>query len=268
MRLVPIPPGTRVRLRNRDAVAPGPMPADLKRTTEDMLDAIRKLQAALYAESKRALLIVLQGRDGSGKDGTVSHVCSAFNPTACVVSSFKQPSAVELAHDYLWRVHRVTPERGTVGVFNRSQYEDVLAVRVHKLQPRSVWVKRFGQINAFEQMLTANGTVIVKLFLHISRGEQRQRLLARTRDPLKNWKISASDLADRALWDDYTIAYQDMLARCSTPWAPWYLVPSDDKAARNYLVSGVILAVLKRMAPQFPRANARLLARYRRELEA
>jgi PPK2 family polyphosphate:nucleotide phosphotransferase len=268
MRLVPVTPGSRVRLRNRDAVPPGPMPADIKGATEDMLDTLRDLQGALYAERKRALLIVLQGRDASGKDGTVSHVCSAFNEAGCQVTSFKQPSEVELSHDYLWRVHRAMPPRGMVGVFNRSQYEDVLAVRVHKLQPRSVWIKRFAEINAFEQMLTANGTVIVKLFLHISKAEQRHRLMARTRDPLKNWKISASDLADREVWDDYTVAYQDVLTRCSTPWAPWYLVPADDKAARNYLVSGVILAVLKRMAPQFPRVNARLLARYRRELES
>jgi PPK2 family polyphosphate:nucleotide phosphotransferase len=267
MRLLPIPPGSRVRLRNREAaVAPGPMPTDIKKATEDMLEVLRKLQAALYAESKRALLVVLQGRDASGKDGTVTHVCSAFNPAGCTVSSFKQPSAVELAHDYLWRVHRVTPARGMVGVFNRSQYEDVLAVRVHQLQPRSVWSKRYAQINAFEQMLTASGTVIIKLFLHVSKAEQRHRLLERTRDPLKNWKISASDLADRERWDDYTLAYQDMLSRCSTPWAPWYVVPADDKATRNYLVSGVILAVLRRMAPQFPRVNSRLLARYRREL--
>jgi PPK2 family polyphosphate:nucleotide phosphotransferase len=268
MRLVPIPPGTRVRLRNRDAVAPGPMPADIKAATNGLLEQLGELQAALYAESKRALLIVLQGRDASGKDGTVAHVCSAFNQAGCSVSSFKQPTPEELAHDYLWRVHRVTPARGKVGVFNRSQYEDVLAVRVHKLQPRSVWIKRYSEINAFEQMLTANGTVIIKFFLHVSKAEQRHRLMARTRDPLKNWKISASDLADREVWDDYTAAYQDVLSRCSTPWAPWYVVPADDKAARNYLVSGVILAVLKRMKPQFPRVNSRLLARYRRELEA
>jgi PPK2 family polyphosphate:nucleotide phosphotransferase len=267
MRLVPISPGTRVRLRNRDAVAPGPMPADIKTSTDEMLDAIGKLQMALYAESKRALLIVLQGRDASGKDGTVGHVCSAFNPAGVAVTSFKQPTPEELSHDYLWRVHRATPAKGRVGVFNRSQYEDVLAVRVHQLQPRSVWSRRYAEINAWEQMLSANGTVIVKLFLHVSKAEQRHRLMARTRDPLKNWKISASDLADRELWDDYTIAYQDVLSRCSTPWAPWYVVPADDKAARNYLVSGVILAVLKRMNPQFPRANHRLLARYRRELE-
>jgi PPK2 family polyphosphate:nucleotide phosphotransferase len=268
MRLVPIPPGTRVRLRNRDAVAPGPMPADIKKSTDEMLVAISKLQMALFAESKRALLIVLQGRDASGKDGTVTHVCSAFNQAGCSVSSFKQPTPEELAHDYLWRVHRVTPARGKVAVFNRSQYEDVLAVRVHQLQPRSVWIKRYSEINAFEQMLTANGTVIIKFFLHISKAEQRHRLMERTKDPLKNWKISASDLAERELWDDYTGAYQDVLSRCSTPWAPWYVVPADDKAARNYLVSGVILAVLNRMKPQFPRVNARLLSRYRRELEA
>jgi PPK2 family polyphosphate:nucleotide phosphotransferase len=244
------------------------MPADIKTATDEMLDRLRDLQAALYAESRRALLIVLQGRDASGKDGTVTHVCSAFNPEGCEITSFKQPSAHELGHDYLWRVHARTPPRGIVGVFNRSHYEDVLAVRVHRLQPRSVWIKRFAQINAFEQMLTDNGTVIVKLFLHISKAEQRRRLLARVTDPRKNWKVSASDIADRALWPDYTVAYQDVLSRCSTPWAPWYVVPADDKGARNYLISGVILAVLRRMAPAFPRVNPRLLGRYRRELGA
>jgi PPK2 family polyphosphate:nucleotide phosphotransferase len=268
MRLAPVPPGSRVRLRTRDAAPPAPLPSDLKKATDDMLDKLQELQAALYAEGKRSLLIVLQGRDASGKDGTVGHVCSTFNPEGCEVSSFKQPSAEELAHDYLWRVHAKVPARGMVGVFNRSHYEDVLAVRVHRLLPRSVWIKRFAEINAFEQMLTANGVVIVKLFLHISKAEQRQRLLARVKDPLKNWKISASDLADRALWPDYTVAYQDVLSRCSTPWAPWYVVPADHKTARNYLISGVILGVLRRMAPAFPRANARLLARYRRELGA
>jgi PPK2 family polyphosphate:nucleotide phosphotransferase len=242
------------------------MPADIKGATHEMLDQLRDLQAALYAESKRALLVVLQGRDASGKDGTVGHVCSTFNPEGCEVTSFKQPSAQELAHDYLWRVHKRVPQRGIVGVFNRSQYEDVLAVRVHRLQPRSVWIKRFAQINAFEQMLSENGVVVVKLFLHISKAEQRRRLLARVLDPKKNWKISPSDLAERELWHEYTAAYQDVLTRCSTPWAPWYVVPADDKEVRNYLVSGVILAVLRRMRPAFPRGNARLLARYRREL--
>jgi PPK2 family polyphosphate:nucleotide phosphotransferase len=266
MRLVPIAPGTRVRLKNRDAVASGPH--DMSAATDAMLHELRKLQAALYAERTRSLLIVLQGRDASGKDGTVGHVCSVFNPEGCVVSSFKQPSAEELAHDYLWRIHQKVPARGIVGVFNRSQYEDVLAVRVHRLAPRAVWIKRYAEINAFEQMLVANGTVILKFFLHISKGEQRKRLLDRVKDPLKNWKISASDLADRQVWGEYTAAYQDVLSRCSTPWAPWYIVPADDKAVRNYLVSGVILGTLKRMGPVFPRANARLLARYRRELSA
>jgi PPK2 family polyphosphate:nucleotide phosphotransferase len=242
------------------------MPSDLPGATAPMLRAMGKLQGALYGEGKRALLVVLQGRDAAGKDGTVGHVCSAFNQQGCTVSSFKQPSKEELAHDYLWRVHRKVPARGVVGVFNRSQYEDVLAVRVHRLAPRAVWSKRYAEINAFEQMLVANGTVILKFFLHVSKGEQRKRLLDRVKDPEKNWKISASDLEDRQKWGEYTAAYQDMLSRCSTPWAPWYIVPADDKDARNYLVSGVILATLRRMAPQFPRANARLLARYRRAL--
>jgi PPK2 family polyphosphate:nucleotide phosphotransferase len=265
MRLVPVPPGSRVSLHSRDA-APPSLPGDLAAEMVPMLEKLHDLQAALYGEGQRSLLIILQGRDASGKDGTIGHVGTAFNQQGCQVTAFKQPSHEELAHDYLWRVHRAVPARGNIGVFNRSHYEDVLAVRVHGLVPRAEWAKRFGQINEFEHMLTANGTTIVKLFLHVSKNEQRRRLLARATDPKKNWKLSASDVAERGLWHDYTRAYQDVLSRCSTPWAPWYVVPADDKEARNYLVTGVLLAVLKRMAPAFPPGNPRIIGRFKREL--
>lgn len=266
MRLVPVPPGSRVSLHTRDAAPPASLPGDLKGAMAPMLEKLHELQEALYGEGTRSLLIILQGRDASGKDGTIGHVGTAFNQQGCRVTAFKQPSHEELAHDFLWRVHRACPPRGSIGVFNRSQYEDVLAVRVHNLVPRSDWAKRFGQINEFEHMLTANGTTIVKLFLHVSKAEQRRRLLQRANDPEKNWKLSASDIEERGMWHDYTRAYQDVLSRCSTPWAPWYVVPADDKEARNYLVTGVLLAVLKRMAPVFPTGNPRIVGRFKREL--
>jgi len=267
MRLAPVSPGSRVRLHDRDALPPASLPTELREETDAIHGHLHDLQERLYAESTRSLLIVLQGRDAAGNDGTTNHVGSAFNQMGCSVTSFKQPTAKELSHDYLWRVHQAVPARGTIGIFNRSHYEDVLAVRVHGLEPRRVWAARYAQINAFEQMLTANGVVIVKFFLHISRAEQRRRLLSRINDERKNWKISESDLADRKRWSVYTQAYEDVLARCSTPWAPWYVVPADDKTARNYLVSGVLLAALRRLAPTYPAARRHLLARYRRLLK-
>ena len=229
-----------------------------------MLHGLKDLQEMLYAEGKRSLLVVLQGRDAAGKDGTVKHICSAFNPQGTHVTSFKVPVGEEASHDYLWRVHRAVPPHGYVGVFNRSQYEDVLVTRVHNLVPRAVWSKRYAQINEFERMLTENGVTIVKFFLHISRAEQARRLRDRAADPTKQWKVSDSDVRERGYWQEYTLAYQDVLSRCSTPWAPWYVVPADDKQARNYLVAGVLLAVLQRMKPAYPPADQKLVSRVKR----
>jgi PPK2 family polyphosphate:nucleotide phosphotransferase len=264
MRLVPIQPGSRVRLRSSDAAPPASLPHDLDQAIKTMLHQLSDLQEHLYAEDKRALLIVLQGRDASGKDGTVTHICGAFNPQGTRVTSFKVPTSEEAAHDYLWRVHHAVPARRYVGVFNRSHYEDVLVPRVHGLVPRAVWAKRFGQINDFERMLTENNVVILKFFLHVSRAEQAQRLRERAKDPTKQWKISASDISERHCWHDYTRAYQDVLSRCSTAWAPWYVVPADDKKARNYLVAGVLLATLQRLKPSYPPADPKLIARVKR----
>jgi PPK2 family polyphosphate:nucleotide phosphotransferase len=264
MRPAPVPPGTRVSLRSRDAAPPPGLPSDLPRATEAVLERLGDLQAALYAEATRALLIVMQGRDASGKDATITAVCRGINPQGCRVTSFKAPTETELSHDFLWRVHREVPARRMVGVFNRSQYEDVVTVRVHRLVPRKVWAKRYRQINEFEHTLTESGTTIVKFCLHVSKAEQRRRLMSRLTDPKKNWKFSESDLADRALWDQFTTAYQDMLAKCSTPWAPWYVIPADDKDARNYLVARVVVTVLERMAPRFPRVKRALLRRAQR----
>ena len=261
MLLDPVSPGSRPRLAGRDAKAPHGLPRDLDAATKDVLDKLTGLQEALYAEGRRALLVVLQGRDAAGKDGTIQHVCRAFNPQGTVIASFGVPTKQELAHDYLWRVHAAVPPWGKVGVFNRSHYEDVLAVRVHHLVPPAEWRPRYRQINDFERMLTECGVTIVKFFLHISHAEQRRRLAKRLADPHKNWKLSESDIADYQLWDAYTRAYQDALARCSTRWAPWYVVPADDKAKRNYMVGDVLRATLRRMDPKYPRATPALLKR-------
>jgi PPK2 family polyphosphate:nucleotide phosphotransferase len=264
MRLVPITPGSRARLRISDATPPRSIPRDLEAATKPLMHGLRDLQEILYAEGKRSLLVVLQGRDAAGKDGTVKHICGAFNPQGTRVTSFKAPAGEDAAHDYLWRVHRAVPAKGQVGVFNRSQYEDVLVARVHKLVPRAVWSRRYAQINDFERMLTENGVTIVKFFLHVSRAEQARRIRDRAADPTKQWKVSASDVSERRYWQEYTLAYQDVLSRCSTPWAPWYVVPADDKQARNYLVAGVLLAVLQRMKPAYPPADPKLVSRVKR----
>ncbi len=264
MRLAPVTPGSRVRLRSSDARPPANIPHDLEGATKPILKRLNELQEALYAESKRALLIVLQGTDASGKDGTIQHIFNAFNPQGVRIADFKAPAGEEVTHDYLWRVHRAVPPRGMVGVFNRSQYEDILVPRVHHLLPRVIWAKRYHQINEFERILAENGVTIVKLFLHISRAEQARRLRARATDEKKNWKISPSDVKERLYWHEYTRAYQDVLSKCSTPWAPWHVIPADDKEARNYLVACVLLAVLQRMGPTFPPADPKLVARVKR----
>lgn len=224
----------------------------LEQATSDLLTRLAALQDAFHADGRHALLLILQGRDASGKDGVIKSVYGAFNPTGVQVAAFGPPTALELRHDFLWRVHQVVPPRGMIGVFNRSHYEDVLAVRVRKLAPVSVWQARFEQINHFESMLHANGVVIRKCFLHISQDEQRARLLARLDDPTKNWKFRVEDLDDRARWDDYTEAYREVLTRCSTPDAPWFVVPADNKAVRNYLVAKMLVDTLESLHPSYP----------------
>lgn len=266
MRLFPVPPGRRLRLGGREARPPAGLPAALHEATEAIVKDLTALQEALHAEGKRALLVIFQGRDASGKDGTIRRVCHAFDPQGVIVTSFRVPSTTETAHDYLWRVHAAAPPRGMVGVFNRSQYEDVLVPRVHREIPRSVWTRRFREINDFEQMLVGNGVTLVKFFLHVSRKEQRRRLAERLADPRKNWKIAETDLIERTHWHAYTRAYVDILAHCSTAWAPWYVVPADGRSERDYMVADVLRATLRRMAPRYPRADARLLKEGRRQL--
>ena len=240
------------------------LPPDLHAATESLLARLADLQAKLYAEAQRSLLIVIQGRDASGKDATIKAVFGAFNPQGCDVTSFKAPTTTELAHDYLWRAHRAMPARGMVGVFNRSHYEDVLAARVMDLVPRSVWTKRFRQINEFERALAEEGMTIVKLCLHVSKAEQRRRLLERLADPRKSWKFSEDDVTAREQWDEYTVAYRDMLARCSTTWAPWYVIPADDKHSRNYMVASVIAAAMERMKLRYAPVDQKLARRFKK----
>jgi PPK2 family polyphosphate:nucleotide phosphotransferase len=266
MRLFPIPPGRRLRLGGREARPPVGLPTSLQEATDAIVEDLTALQEALHAEGKRALLVVFQGRDAAGKDGTIRRVCHAFDPQGVIVTSFRVPTTTDAAHDYLWRVHAAIPPRGMVGVFNRSQYEDVLVPRVHRLVTRGVWTRRYREINDFERMLVGNDVTVVKFFLHISRKEQRRRLAERLADSRKNWKIAQSDLTERAHWDAYTRAYRDMVAHCSTPWAPWYVVPADGKHERDYMVADVLRATLRRMAFRFPRANARLLKEGRKLL--
>jgi len=221
----------------------------------DHVKQLAELHELLYAENNRALLIVLQGMDASGKDGTIRHVMSGVNPQGCTVTSFKQPSAKELEHDFLWRIHAAVPEKGSIGIFNRSQYEDVLVVRVHGLVPKEIWQARYDQINAFERILAENDVTILKFFLHISRDEQEKRFQQRVEDPQKNWKISPADFREREYWGEYQKAYQDAIANCSTKEAPWYIIPSDHKWFRNYCVSHIIVRTLQSFHMRYPKAN-------------
>ncbi|MEP6834066.1 MAG: PPK2 family polyphosphate kinase [Gemmatimonas sp.] len=229
-----------------------PPKGELKEHTEALLARLTELQDAFHADGRRALLLVLQGRDAAGKDGTIKTVYGAFNPIGVRSESFGPPTPLELKHDFLWRVHQVIPPRGVIGVFNRSHYEDVLVVRVRKLASKSVWEKRYEQINHFEQLLSDNDVVVRKCFLHVSREEQKERLTERLADPEKNWKFRLGDLEDRALWDDYTDAYRDALTKCSTKHAPWYIVPSDSKAVRNYLVTRMMVETLESLDLKYP----------------
>ncbi len=219
---------------------------------EANLDALRRYQYTLYAEGKRALLVVLQGMDASGKDGVVRHVFGPLNPQGCVVTSFKAPSAAELAHDFLWRVHQAVPARGEIGIFNRSHYEDVLIALVRGLVPEPVWAARYEMINAFERILADNGVVIVKCFLHISRKEQTRRLLARLDDPDRNWKFALSDIEERAYWEDYQTAYEAVFKRCDPAHAPWHIIPADRKWYRNWAVSQILVETLTALDLRFP----------------
>lgn len=255
MLLEPVSSRTKLDLGDDAASPPSDLPKgdDLEKKIEKVTARLGELQSVFYADSRHALLIVLQGRDASGKDGVVRTVFDACNPQGVRVNSFKVPTPLELSHDYLWRVHQVVPEKGMIGVFNRSHYEDVLVVRVHNFVPKEVWSQRYDQINNFERILSENGVVILKFFLHVSRDEQKNRLLERIDDPTKNWKFKAGDLDERNLWDKYTAAYRVALKKCSTEWAPWYVVPADKNKVRNYLIAKRIVKTLESLNLEYPK---------------
>jgi PPK2 family polyphosphate:nucleotide phosphotransferase len=258
--LQPVISPRKVRLSDADAAPPRGLPRgrDLQDAADEQVDRIRKLQQKLYADERFALLVVLQGRDASGKDGTVRKVFRGVNPMGCEVSSFKVPTDIEAHHDFLWRIHQRIPQRRMIGIFNRSHYEDVIVPRVHKLMPRKTLSRRLEEINDFEKMLVASSVVILKFFLHVSRAEQKKRLIERLENKKKNWKFRPEDLDDRALWDDYTAAYRDAIAKCSTRWAPWYVVPADDEDARDLLVARTIADTLDDLDLKYPPLDPRL----------
>ena len=249
-----VEPGTEIRLADFD---PRYVEGDWNKKTaaqqiEENTGITRDLAYRLYAENRRSVLLVLQGMDTAGKDGTIRTVMTGVNPQSCQIVPFKQPSNEELDHDFLWRIHKAVPRRGNIGIFNRSHYEDVLVVRVHNLVPESQWRGRYERINEFERMITEGGTTILKCFLHISKEEQRERLQARLDNPHKRWKFSRADINERKLWDDYQRAYEDALNLCNTELAPWHIVPADRKWYRNLTVSQILRRTLQQLDPQFP----------------
>jgi PPK2 family polyphosphate:nucleotide phosphotransferase len=255
-----VAPGRPAHLAKRDpglGLGFGDKQAGAARLTE-LVAELSLLSNRLWAEARRSLLLVLQGLDASGKDSTIRHVLTGVNPQGCRVHSFKEPAGAELAHDYLWRVHAACPERGELGIFNRSHYEDVVTVRVRELAPERVWKRRPGHIQEFERMLAEEGTTLVKVFLNVSREEQGKRLQERLENPEKAWKFRREDLDNRARFDDYIAAYDEVLTETSTEWAPWYVVPADRKWIRNLAVAELLVASLRALDPRLPPPDAEL----------
>jgi PPK2 family polyphosphate:nucleotide phosphotransferase len=249
VRLDEIDAGYKGEHENKDSAQP---------ELEKHAQRLHELQYLMYAENKRSLLIVLQGMDAAGKDGTISHVLGAMNPQGCRVYGFKTPSEEELAHDFLWRIHQAAPSKGCVVVFNRSHYEDVLVVRVHNLVPKEVWSKRYDEINAFERHLFNNDTHILKFYLHIDKKEQLARFKERLDDPHRNWKISESDYTEREYWNDYQKAYEEAISRCSQDYAPWYIIPANHKWFRNLAVSQILVETLESLDMKLPKPAVNL----------
>jgi PPK2 family polyphosphate:nucleotide phosphotransferase len=274
--------GAKFRLSDAD---PGETKEKFEERADEILAAsieiIRDLQEKLYAQERWSVLLIFQAMDAAGKDGTIKHVMSGVNPQGCRVTSFKTPSTLDLNHDYLWRANVALPERGQIGIFNRSYYEEALVVRVHKqilqaeripdeLRGKHFWRERFEDINAYEKYLTRNGTVIRKFFLHLSKAEQKKRFLARLDDPSKNWKFSEADLKERGYWDDYQAAYEEMIQATATPHAPWYVVPADHKRYAHLIVAGALIEALDSLHLQFPKvtgAQLEILAKAKKLLE-
>ncbi len=256
-----VKPGTKVKLSDIDPSYTGKHVSEdeAQIAVEKYRKKLTEQQYLLYSEKRHSLLIVLQALDAAGKDGTVNHVMSAMNPQGTTVTGFKGPTALELEHDFLWRVHPHAPAKGTVGIFNRSHYEDVLVVRVHKLAPKEEWEPRYELINDFEKLLyTQNNTHIIKFFLHISKEEQLERFKQRLDDPARNWKISDSDYKERLLWDDYTKAFEDVFAKTSTKHAPWYVIPANHKWFRNLAVSQIVAATMEDLGMKMPKPTVDL----------
>jgi PPK2 family polyphosphate:nucleotide phosphotransferase len=248
-----VAPGEHISLRNIKTSYKGPYQKHKGLDkVEKLSDNMGDLQQRLFAERKRSLLIILQALDAGGKDGVIKHVIGSMNPDGCHVANFKEPTQQERAHDFLWRIESQTPARGEIAIFNRSQYEDVLIVRVHDLVPKSVWSQRYDQINDFERRLVANGTHILKFFLHISKEEQLERFEQRLDDSAKRWKISEADYSEREYWDDYLRAYEDALARCNTDAAPWFVIPANHKWFRDLAISEIIVSSMESMNFQVP----------------
>ncbi|MEJ5202276.1 MAG: polyphosphate kinase 2 family protein [Anaerolineales bacterium] len=263
-------PGTKVRLKDFDPNDTSEFKGDkeeAQQELEKLNTELERLQECLYAEGKHKVLIVLQGMDTSGKDGVIRSVFDGVNPQGVRVACFKVPTPEELAHDYLWRIHKMTPGKGEMVIFNRSHYEDVLVVRVHELVPESVWKKRYDQINAFERTLAEEGTTILKFYLHIDEAEQKQRLLDRLADPSKHWKFNPGDLKERALWGQYIQAYEDALSKTSTDWAPWYIIPANKKWYRNLIIARLLVGTLQSLNIQLPQPLSEIdVERYRLQL--
>jgi len=252
-----VAPGTTIRLSDHDssACSPGDRADKGAWKMQKLSIALHDLQERLYAEHRHKVLIILQGMDTAGKDGTIRHVFRHMNPQGVRVACFKKPTQPEADHDYLWRVHMQTPGAGEIVIFNRSHYEDVLIQRVHKMVPKAVWSRRYDHINAFERMLADEGTTIIKFFLHISHDEQKKRLLERLNNKDKQWKLSPEDAAERKLWPAYIKAYEAVLGHTSTPWAPWYIIPADHKWYRNLVISTIMVATLKGLDIKRPKAQ-------------
>jgi PPK2 family polyphosphate:nucleotide phosphotransferase len=251
---IKVSPGDKVRLSRIDPDDTGKLDKDEACARfVDLREKIDLLQQKLFAEHDRSLLILFQALDTGGKDGSLKALCFGLNPAGLEIARFKAPTQDELDHDFLWRANKVTPSKGMIAIWNRSHYEDVLVVRVHKLVPKKVWKARYDQINAFEKILCQNGTTIVKIMLHISKDEQEKRLKERIENPKKRWKFSPNDLKERRLWDDYQDAYEDAINCCATDHAPWYVIPANHKWARDLAIVEVVLRVLKKMKPRYPK---------------
>ena len=255
-----VEPGKKLKIADRDPADTAGMysKAKYEMILQRNIQRLFNLQTLLAASNKCAVLVVLQAMDAGGKDGTIRHVMRGLNPLACRVTAFKVPTEEELHQDFLWRVHKATPRRGEIGIFNRSHYEDVLVARVHKLVPKPIWLARYDQINDFEKILVKNEVAMFKFFLHISKEEQARRLEQRIDNPRKNWKISLADVTERKYWDDYMAAYEDALTKCSTERAPWYVIPANKKWFRNLAVSQILVDAMTAWKMEYPPAPADL----------